>query len=413
MESETYFFFDHCLGKRRGYFNNDTFNSPATPTRAPRQEDIQSASPTRQNHSKNLLPKKNMFGMFAAPTARMPADNSAGEALDDMMGTAGLNDSDLDDTIDFGEGGEDGATMLDSPMSTMGAAAQLPPNPYVMGASAPLPPNPYVIDAPSAYMMRGALNQSDDEPMLQPEASMDGGGNGGGGRGRGRPAALMSPEGDGDGDGNGDGDAQSAANEAAEPQSAAEGDLEDNASEAGDDDEVRTTKAKSSAADTGGGSKSKGKAATMKTAKMPYILRRRVLDGGAISSSDASAPRRSGRRSVVVEKGTSIRSPATRAKQIAASNRFKMTARAVAMREKAKKSPEDKQSAQQEYFQAVYGRKRRVSKIDTTGDEKAEYRNASGRKSKMSKEHQGGDDDPKTDYYRAVYGRRKRSTGAE
>lgn len=140
--------------------------------------------------------------------------------------------------------------------------------------------------------------------------------------------------------------------------SAGEGDVEDNASDTSV--EQRNLRSTAWTADAGG----KGSKKTTKPTKPTYSFRKKVFPSVA-SSLGPGTPRRSSRQSDI-SAGTAAKvsacCPASKAKRLAASNRSKMTARAMTMRQKTKKLPGDKKSAEEEYFRAVFGRKPKADK---------------------------------------------------
>lgn len=281
------------------------------------------------NGHKKLTPRK--FGMFglSATTAEPQAPNSAGEALDDILGADALKVNEGDNEPLEPEKEANETIRGDTPIIQPG------------GEMSSFPANPYRVD----NLVEGAELEIDEG--IDENAQ------------------------------NGD------------LQSASEGDIEDNMSDREENSNGPPRRSLRTSQDRAGAKKSR--ATTKKTparVKSNYGLRRTALRNSVASSSGAGKLRRSTRQAQTG--GRAERTSTNKAKQIAASNKAKMTARAAAKRWKAGRVDRE------EYFAAVYGRKSKANRASRpqTGSVSAK-------------------EDERAAYFKAVYGRKRRKVKAE
>lgn len=296
--------------------------------------------PTTSSYTNSTKLTPNKFGLFTTPTATMQVDNSAGEMMDDLDARAAT----INDLHYSQSAGPSLATALIHE-NEAGKIRDETPTWFSDTEQVLFPRHPYQSNQRTVHHI---------SEELMPEAAGEMGG--GGGLRSGRQVAMMTPS-------NGEED----------------GDVEDNTSEPEpevDESGKKGTrdlrsKEKPNPANT-------SQVVVVKKdqpAKRSYGFRRTVLKPAAAGSSDASTPRRSLRQSSIAtdrdrwqKKASTARSPVTRAKQIAASNRSMMTARAVTLREKARKV--DKAAVEGEYFRAVYGRGKRNTNPEAAANRK-------------------------------------------
>lgn len=179
------------------------------------------------------------------------------------------------------------------------------------------------------------------------------------------------------------------------------GDVEDNESDPEESEVEQKTLSRG-----GGRPRGRSNGSTLKNSKMtkPKYSLRRKMEKPAVALSDSGTPRRSRRvnKMQLSSNSRKMRSQAnTKAQQIASSNRSKMTARAMVLRKKAKAKKIASPAEKEDYFTAVYGRKRKAEKQATPQPAK---------KKKATKK-QGADDAAKQEYFRAVYGRKSKAKG--